>query len=674
MVIRMLAVCVVVGIGLGSICLGQNDPNQLDEVTELEDVVVTGTRTEKKLSDVPVRTELIKRTEIQETAARTLADAVEFTSGVRVENNCQNCNFSQLRLLGLEGPYSQILTNGLPLMSSLAAVYGIEHIPARSIERIEIVKGGGSALYGPGAVAGVVNVISRDPKKSGAEFETRYESVDGEPFTSLSGVADVVSENQRTRVSLLGQTDTQDAYDRNGDGFTELGERDMQFMGFRLRQSVGMTGDLSLDYSHLYEDRRGGNDLDLPEFMADTAESVQTTRDTGILSWSDALSAKFDYRLTGSFALTDRDSYYGAGMDPNAYGGTDNPMYVLDSQFNHYLDAHTLTWGAQYSSETLEDEQPAYDRFTDDRYTNLGFYVQDDWAVTDTLSFIPGARIDKHSEIDDPIVSPRMAIKWSPREALAVRASYAAGFRAPQVFDEDLHITQVGGEGQVIRNADDLEEERSDSYTLGAEWTPRVGPGYALAEVTGFYTTLEDSFFLDEQGDPATPDQELVRINRGGARVYGAEFNTGYKINDRFETTIGYVLQNSQYDDREDDFGSRDFFRTPDDYGVLKFTWRNPKVVDVFVGAKYTGDMLVPHYAGFIGEDRLETTDSFLTWDVSLSKRLVFKKSELTAQVGVKNLTDEYQNDLDEGPDRDAGYVYGPRMPRTYFASLKYMF
>jgi outer membrane receptor for ferrienterochelin and colicins len=661
------------------ICFGeaysaQDDPNQLDEVTELDDVVVTGTRTEKKLSDVPVRTELVKRTEIEETASRTLADAVEFTCGVRVENDCQNCNFSQLRLLGLEGPYSQILIDGLPLMSSLAAVYGIEHIPARSIERIEIVKGGGSALYGPGAVAGVVNVISRDPLESGAEFDVLYESIDGEPSRTASGVADVVSEDGKTRISVTGQKDTRDGYDRDGDGFTELGERDMQSMGMRLRHFVGESSDLTFVYSHMYEDRRGGNNLGLPEFMADIAESIQSTRESGSLSWSSAINEDFDYRLTGAFANTDRDSYYGAGMDPNAYGSAKNPVYVLDSQFNHYFNTHTLTWGGQFTVEDLEDKQPAYNRFTDEEYSNGGMYVQDDWALTDTLSFIPGVRVDKHSEVDDVIMSPRVALKWSPKEALSVRTSYATGFRAPQVFDEDLHIAQVGGEGQVIRNAADLEEEKSQSYTLGAEWTPRVGPGYALAEVTGFYTTLDDAFFLDEQDNLATPDQELVRINRGGARVYGAEFNTGYQMGERFEVVVGYVHQDSQFDDPDDDFGSRSFFRTPDDYGVLKFTWKDPNMVDVFVGAKYTGDMLVPHYAGYIPADRLESSESFLTWDVSVSREFDVGKNKLTVLAGVKNLTDEYQGDLDRGPDRDAGYVYGPRFPRTIYASLKYLF
>lgn len=671
--LALLVWMVVIGMGMNQALAQSQD----DEITELDDYVVTGTRTEKKLSEVPVRTELIKRAEIEDTAAHTLADAVEFTSGVRVENDCQNCNFSQLRLLGLEGAYSQILIDGQPLMSSVAAVYGIEHIPARSIERIEIVKGGGSALYGPGAVAGVVNVIPRDPTQSGAEFDVTYENMDGAVGKIFSGVADVVNEDGSSRFSMLGQVNKQDPYDRDGDGYTELGRRNMDSVGMRYRHFLSDTKDITVDYSHTYEDRRGGNKLDLPEFMADVAESIQTTRDSASLTWSHALSQEFDYRVTGATAYTDRDTYYGSGGDQNAYGTSTNPVYVLDSQFNHYYGVHTVTWGGQFTREQLEDRQPAYNRETDERYENVGMYIQDDWALTETLSFVPGARVDKHSEINDAILSPRMALRWSPQQALNVRASYARGFRAPQIFDEDLHITQVGGTGQVIRNANGLKEETANTYTLGAEWTPPVGPGYALLEATGFYTTLDDAFFLDDQGTTPGGDQDMVRINRGGAEIYGTELNVGYKVNNKFEVVTGWVHQESKYDDPDDDFGERKFFRTPDDYGVLKFTWTDPEAVDVFVGAKFTGPMYVPHYAGFIASDRLERSKSFVTWDASVSKTLAMsekKNNELRATLGIKNITDEYQGDLDQGANRDAGYVYGPRFPRTYYASLKYMF
>ncbi|HMO50256.1 MAG TPA: TonB-dependent receptor [Kiritimatiellia bacterium] len=633
----------------------------------LEDVVVTGTRTEKPLSEAPVRTELIRRVDIENLSALTLADAVEFTSGVRVENNCQNCGFNQMRLLGLDGAYSQILIDGQPLMSSLAAVYGIEQIPTRMIERIEIVKGGGSALYGPGAVAGVVNIISRDPRESGGEVEATYMDVDGAGSVNVSALGGVVSSNGATRFTVFGQMLEQDAYDRDGDGFSDLTERQLEAFGFRLRQSITEEADVVMHYTRTFEDRRGGDRLDLPEFQAEVAESVQATRDVGGLSWSHAPSLKFDYRLTASFALTERDSYYGSGQDPNAFGSSKNPVYVLDSQFNHYLDAHTVSWGAQYQHEKLEDRQPAYNRITDETYDNAGLFVQDDWRFADTINLILGARVDKHSEINDPILSPRMALKWSPDHDVSVRASYAEGFRAPQVFDEDLHITQVGGEGQVIRNDPELEEERSRSYSLGMEWTPELAGGRALFETTLFYTELKNAFALENTDNPATPDFEFTRLNRGGAEVYGAEFNVGYQIPDVFEVVLGYVHQKARYADPDEDFGSRDYFRTPDDYAVLKVTWQNPRLIDVFVGAKYTGPMQVPHYAGFIEEDVLKTTESFLTWDASVSRRIV----GLRWTLGVKNITDEYQDDLDQGPERDAGYVYGPRMPRTFYVSAK---
>src|SRR5687768_14810717 len=186
------------------------------------EVVVTATRTNRRLSDVPVRTEVITQQAMRAVQARTLADAVEYTTGVQVESNCQNCNFSQIRLLGLAGPYTQILIDGQPIISSLAQVYGIEHIPARMLERIEVVKGGGSALYGPGSVGGVVNVISREAAASGGVVELRQEtsgfgaSGSGE-VVSANGAMDLVSRDRQTLFTAFGQVDRVDPIDVDGD-------------------------------------------------------------------------------------------------------------------------------------------------------------------------------------------------------------------------------------------------------------------------------------------------------------------------------------------------------------------------------------------------------------------------------------------------------------------------
>ena len=132
-------------------------------VTEI--VVVTATGTAAELQETPIRTEVITTTLADHQVKTTLAEAFQATvSGVRVEMNCQNCGFMQIRMNGLEGPYTQILEDGMPTYSGVTAVYGLEQIPAAFLEQIEVVKGGNSALYGPGAVAGVINLIRREPR------------------------------------------------------------------------------------------------------------------------------------------------------------------------------------------------------------------------------------------------------------------------------------------------------------------------------------------------------------------------------------------------------------------------------------------------------------------------------------------------------------------------------
>jgi outer membrane receptor for ferrienterochelin and colicins len=263
----------------------------------------------------------------------------------------------------------------------------------------------------------------------------------------------------------------------------------------------------------------------------------------------------------------------------------------------------------------------------------------------------------------------------SPRESLDIRASIARGFRAPQAFDEDLHLSSVGGEVRFIRLDPSLREETSTNYMLGAEWKPEAGRGQALLEVNGFLTSLNDLFLARDDDDPNTDALEFLKENHGHARVYGVEMNAGWGIGDDFVLQAGLVLQRARFGDAEPDFGSRDFFRTPTRYANLTMTWRAPRIGTVFAGIRYTGPMRAPHYAGFIDHDRLETTPSFVTADASVAYPLfVAGTRRLTLTVVGKNLTNAFQKDVDQGPLRDASYVYGPRFPRAFSVGLRVEF
>ncbi len=641
-----------------------------------EELVVTGTRTAKRLADVPVHVQQISREAIEASAARTLADAVELTPGVRIESNCQNCNFSQVRLMGLEGAYSQILVDGQPTVSSLAMVYGIEQFPARMLENIEVVKGGGAAIYGAGAVGGVINLIPHAPVDTHASLEARWSETGGEPGVSLSALADWSPQNSRRGLSVLGQLDDVEPADRDGDGYTEVTRRELLTVALRGEQyALADKARLHAEINYTQADRRGGElaGIDLPADETSLTEEIGTERLAFGLGWLHTVSSRFDYRLAASLASTDRDSYYGAGFDPNAYGETKNPLWIADSQANLYTDKSTVTGGANYSHEQLDDRQPGYGRELSETKTNLGLFLQQDRRLGKQVTLVYGLRADFHSALDDPVLSPRLALMVSPRSDLTLRFSFAEGFRAPEVFDEDLHIELAGGEPRVIRPSSGLVEERSRAWLGSAEWRPTFGrKGSAAFEIAAFRTDLTDLFDVIEADDPLTIQREFLRINAAGARVEGVELSASVRWGSLLNAQAGFVVQSSRFNEPEADFGSLDFFRTPEQHGTLSLQWRLPANFDLFIGGRYTGSMVAPHYAGFIDEDRLERTPSFFELDLNLSREFNLAGRQLEITLGVKNLTDEYQEDLDQGPDRDSSYVYGPRLPRSYLFGLRW--
>jgi outer membrane receptor for ferrienterochelin and colicins len=305
------------------------------EANELDPLVVTGTRSERRLSEVPVRTELISRQEIEKTNSQTIADAVEWTTGVLVENDCQNCNFQQVRLLGLQGNFTQVLNDGRPSLSSLSSVYGIEQIPTALVERIEIVKGGGSALYGPGAIAGVINIIPRTPSENGGYVNYDWSTFGSGPNHLFGLGVDRVDENATQGVTVFGQYFSRAPYDHNGDGFTEVSEQESWSGGIRAFWEPTENTRLVADFLTIHEERRGGDQLEKPVTEAFIAEWVDSQLYQGGIRWEHDVSDELSYELSLSGNFTHRDTYYGSGMDPNAFGESESPVYQVDL-LTHY--------------------------------------------------------------------------------------------------------------------------------------------------------------------------------------------------------------------------------------------------------------------------------------------------------------------------------------------------
>ena len=204
------------------------------EQYDMEEVVVSASRNEVKRSEAPVIVNVLNAKLFETVNSTDLAKSLPYQSGVRVENNCQNCGFPQVRINGLEGPYSQILINSRPVVSALSGVYGLEQIPVNMIERVEVVRGGGSALFGANAVGGTINVITRDPVSNSFQATSTMNCMEGGIWEQYMGAnASLVSSDNTYGLALYESYRNRSAYDRNNDGFSELGKLNMHSFGLR---------------------------------------------------------------------------------------------------------------------------------------------------------------------------------------------------------------------------------------------------------------------------------------------------------------------------------------------------------------------------------------------------------------------------------------------------------
>ena len=252
----------------------------------VDEVVVSASRTETNKRFSPTIVSVASQKLFENTASCNLAESMNFQSGLRVENNCGNCGTTQLRINGLDGQYSQVLLDSRPIFSSLAGMYGLELFPASMIERVEVIRGGGSALFGSSAIGGVVNIITREPLRNSVALGNTTNILEGGSAdfnTSLNG--SFVSDDYRTGIYLFGMVRSRDSYDRNDDGFSDIPKLNSETAGFRAYYKTSAYTRLTAEYHHIHEFRRGGNAFNQPPHMADIAEQLDHKIDGGGLKF-----------------------------------------------------------------------------------------------------------------------------------------------------------------------------------------------------------------------------------------------------------------------------------------------------------------------------------------------------------------------------------------------------
>jgi outer membrane receptor for ferrienterochelin and colicins len=684
--------------------------NLSDDMIGLEEVVVSANRyaEQKKYSSVIVNSLNSRISDISQ--SNSVLGSLDFSPGLRTEDNCQNCGFPQVRMNGMEGSYTQVLINSRPIFSGLMGVYGLDIFPASMIERTEIVRGGGSALYGGNAIAGTINIITKEASQNefGFSSDVGIDNMDGQKAAldrTINIHGSVISKNEKAGLILYASARDKNPTDVNGDGFSDRVAVKNQTFGFGSFYKPTQKSKISLNFFKIHDFRRGGNKFEYLPHETDITEQAEHNI-TGINLNFDLYTNNYStFTAYSSAQFTDRESYYGAEQDLSAYGATDDITASNGIEYTQrisFLDSKLLL-GADHKYGRLTDKKLGSNGLPNTLISEqlssvAGSFIQYEMSAgIFTSSF--GLRTDNYTikdlvsdnpDIKGTVVSPRMSLLAKLHSDLQFRAGYAKGYRAPQIYDEDLHIESSGARRVTHVNSPDLRQETSHSINSSLRYSSILGqhtPIQTELVAEAFYTKLQDPFSNEFSETNEAGNVIFTRINsENGATVYGGnlELNLGFPNNVLLQAA--YTRQKSRYDiaqqwGEEETSTSRDFIKSPDSYGYLSLSYTPKRGLSGSLSGIYTGSMLVPHFGldpqtnnpeeleaiennWVITGERLEKTPAFFNIGAKITYAFILNKTlDIKISTGVKNIFNQMQN-FDSGIYRDPGYVYGPSYGR----------
>ena len=376
------------------------DFNLEESIFGLNQVVISATRGLQKRTEAPVIVTVTNSEVLQKAQAISLSEGLSFQPGLRMETNCQNCGFSQVRMNGLDGAYSQILMDSRPIFSALNGVYGLYQIPTNMIELIEVVRGGGSSLYGSNAIAGTINIITKDPIADSFEINTHYGLIGGtsaDKALTLNGT--VLSDDLNVGMQIFGMLRDRTQFDANNDNFTEIPLMENQTFGFKTFYRPFVRSKITAEFHTINEFRRGGENIfELQPFEAYTTEQITSKMTgSGLTYESYSENEKNKYAFYFNTQQSKNDNFYGGRIDDElgninyeeslrGFGNTEVKTWIGGGQYIRKQDAllkgtGTLTIGSEYKKEIMVDAKPGYNAFVNQTLDILGIYAQEEWKV-----------------------------------------------------------------------------------------------------------------------------------------------------------------------------------------------------------------------------------------------------------------------------------------------------
>lgn len=693
-----------------------------EDMFNLEQVVVTGTRTPHYVKNVPIRTEVVTSQSLRTKNAQNIFEALEGIPGLRVESQCQFCNFSMVRMQGLGAEHTQVQINGQPIYSGLASVYGLEQIGTGDVDRIEIVKGAGSALYGSSAVAGAINIITREPSAiPSVSADIQFGNYGTNAYNISSSMRNDKGNiglniyAQKVDHGVIDETSEGNTREevKKKDGITDRVESKLHNMGFSLYVDNPFFKDdkLILRGKGINEKRAGGTITDdyYKNPFTDGTENITTNRYEGEVNYIKPLGERSELQFNTTYINHNReatnDSFLGDYMDTHD-GETPDVLdmrpyiakedtWVSTLSFTSRLGNHNLIFGVQNYATNLDetgmytvvDEASeyygnAYKSVANKHAHEMGVYIQDEWSVSPGFTVVPGVRVDHHSsgeeytsdrkvfdsdfpktKFDETSVNPRLALKYQLTRQITLRANAGTGFRAPYGFSEDLHL--CSGSPRVWKSSG-LKAETSRSANFSADY---YGDHFQVS-ANLFYT------FLKNKIDFADADDEVKKLgytyqweNIDDAVVKGIELSVLVNPVRNLNVGADFTLNNGKYKNKRNDWAETKYAdisqyipRFPTTTGSLKLEY-SPKTWMFTLYGIYQGKMYIDYISEMAENSKIKETEPYMTFNARVSKR--FGLFNLYA--GAKNIFNYVQ---DEKHLDDAAFIYAPLYGALYYAGI----